>query len=279
MTIGHCKHGEFELMEGCKLCIEERRTADLAEQVKKKSADEETLEQLDIEEDMNSEDLSHLVGAGEVTETALVLCPGEDVEVHGYYEESVKLLEYAEKRVIASLEDNKDANDDLSIISKLKKAMEAKKREYLEPLKVQQDAIRDTYNFLMTPIIEAEKLTKSKMLSYDAEQQRIRAEQEDINRKRLEAAEAEMKLKGELTESVNLVEVAPEAPKRTQTDLGTSGQRDVWKFEIVDLDALPREYMIPDLVMLNAIAKKYHDQKKIAGVRFYCEKIMAVRAR
>ena len=131
----------------------------------------------------------------------------------------------------------------------------------------------------MDQIIAAEKTTKNKMLAYNAEQDRIRKEEDGINRKRIEAAEAEMKLKGELSEPVNLVEVQPEASKRVSTEMGTSGQKGNWKYEIVDLDALPREYMIPDLVMLNAIAKKYHDNKKIAGVRFYNEPIIATRAR
>ncbi len=250
---GNCKHGTFNLIEGCPQCIEEVR------QQRKEQGGE-------FREDESSE-------------AVLVPQPGEDVEARGYYLQAKALLAYAEKRVIASLEDNKLANDDLAIISKLKKAMEAKKREYLDPLRNQAEAIRETYTTLMEPVIAAEGLTKGKMLKYDADQDRIRKEQEEINRKRIEAAEAEMKLKGKLTEGVNLVEVIPEPSKRVSTEMGSSSQRDVWKFEIVDLDALPREYMIPDLVMLNAIAKNQHDQKKIAGVRFYNEPTIATRAR
>lgn len=212
--------------------------------------------------------------------TEISLRTGEDIEAHRYYEQSVKLLEYAEARVIATAEDNKMANDDLTIISRMKKAMEAKKREYLDPLREKAEAVRETYSTLMDPIIAAEKLTKSKMLAYNAELERIRKAQEEINRKRIEAAQEEAVLNnGEISESVNLVEVLPEPAKKVSTDMGTSGQVAVWKYEIIDVDALPREYMMPDLVMLNAIAKKYHDQKKIAGVRFYNEPIIANRAR
>ena len=211
-------------------------------------------------------------------ETAIALRPGEDNEARSYHLEAMQYLEYAKDRVIATLEDNQAANNDLSLISKLKKAMEAKKREYLDPLKEQAEAIRETYSTLMDPIIAADKITRGKMLDYSIRQEAIRKAQEEINRKRLEAAQEEMKLKGELTESVNLVEVQPEN-KRVSTDLGTSGLRDVWHFEIVDQDALPREYMMPDLVLLGAIAKKYHDQKVIPGVRFYHETIIANRPR
>lgn len=211
-------------------------------------------------------------------ETAIALRPGEDLEAHGYYGEALKLLEYAEGRVIATVEDVKLATDDLSIISKLKKAMEGKKREYLDPLKAKAEAIRETYSSLMDPIFRADKITRDKMLSFTKEQERIRQEQEEINRKRLEAAEAEMKLTGELSESVNLVEVAPEV-KRVSTKMGTTGLRDSWKYEVVDFALLPDEYKVPDTAMLNSIAKKHHDQKQIPGVRFYNEPILAVTTR
>jgi len=212
-------------------------------------------------------------------ETALVLRPGEDIEVHGYFEEAMKLLEYAEARVIATVEDNKLANDDLSAISKLKKAMDSKRKEYLEPLKVQTEAIRGTYDYLMLPILEADKITRNKMLAFNQAQEWKRREQEEINRKRMEAAEAEMKLKGELSEPVNLVEVSPETPTTIRTDIGTSGQRDNWKYEVIDILAIPREYLVVDSAMLNAIAKKHHDQKPVPGVRFYNEPIISVRAK
>lgn len=211
--------------------------------------------------------------------TALALRPGEDVEAHSYFEEAMKLLEYAEARVIATLEDNKAANDDLALISKLKKAMEGKKREYLDPLRTQADAIRDTYSYLMDPIIRADKITRGMMLAYDAELKRIRQEEEEINRKRQEAAEQEMRLKGELSESVNLVEVTPEPKKNVSTDMGTTGMTDHWKYEVVDFSLLPDEFKVVDGSLLTAIARKHHDQKQVLGVRFYNEPILAVRAR
>jgi len=196
-----------------------------------------------------------------------------------YFDEAQKLQDYAESRVIATTDDLKLANDDLSIISKLKKSMEAKKKEYLEPLRVEADAIRDTYNFLMSPVLKADQITRELILDFAKEQSRIRAEEEEINRKRLEAAEQEMALKGELSEPVNLVPVSAEAPTTTRTDMGTTGMVDCWKWEITDPLAVPREYLMVDTAMLTAIAKRHHDQKQVSGVRFYNEPIIAVRAR
>lgn len=255
---GHCKHGEFDLIKGCPQCIAERQGEE------KKSTEVYQAEP---------------IGSSIVTETALALRPGEDIEAHGYFEEAMKCLEYAKSRVIATVEDVKVATDDLASISKLKKAMEGKKKEYLEPLRVQAEAIRETYSSLMDPIIAAERITKDKMLAFDAEQKRIRQEQERINALRLEAAKKEMELNGELSESVNLVEVAPEVPTTIRTDLGTTGLTDHWKYEVIDFVLLPDEYKVADTAMLNTIAKRHHDTKQIPGVRFYNEPIIAVRAR
>lgn len=215
----------------------------------------------------------------ETKETAVALRPGEDIEAQSYFKEAVKLLKYAEGRVIATVEDVKLANDDLNIISKLKRAMEEKRKEYLRPLREQTEAISDSYKYLMSPILEADKITRSKMLAYDVKQRCIRQEQEEINRLRMEAAQKEMELKGEITESVDLVEVMSEPPKRVSTDTGTTGMVDHWKYEVVDFALLPDSYKITDTTMLNAIAKKHHDQYPVKGVRFYNEPILAVRAR
>ena len=77
----------------------------------------------------------------------------------------MKLLEYAQKRVINTPDDVKLVNDDLSLISKIKKAMDDKRKELLEPLKAQADDIRNTYTYLMAPVIQAKNIYGEKMLA------------------------------------------------------------------------------------------------------------------
>ena len=257
-----CEHGN----EGhCYVCDVERKVA----------AQKESIEEREATNYGDMSEKSTYLNEP-TTETTLALRPGEDVEVRGYHSESLKLLDYAERRVIKTLEDSKTAVDDLSIISTLKKAMEGKKKEYLEPLKVQTDAIRDTYNYLMSPVLEAEKITKEKQILFLNEQRRIQQEQERINQQRREAAEAEMKLTGELSESLVEIDVA-EAPKRVLSDLGSSGLVDHWTFEVTNPELVPREYLIVDRDMLAMIARKQHDTKQIAGVRFFNRPYLATR--
>lgn len=275
MEKGVCKeHGEFILTEGCLLCLAEKRGgADC--HISDFATEKQDRHKFSAPEPLSDEARALLTGGrdemiADATGTALALQPGEDIEVKNYYDQAIKLKEYAESRVIRTIEDIRIATDDLSIISRLKKAMAEKKKEYLAPHQEQIKAINDNYRFWMGPIEAANTITRQKMTAFDAEQRLIRQKQEEINRKRIEAAQEEMKLTGELSESVNLVEVI-EAPKRTSTDMGTASMMDVWKYEIVDPAALPREYMIPDHAMLNTIAKKHHDQKPVSGVRFYNE--------
>jgi len=201
----------------------------------------------------------------------LVPQPGGDIEVKNYYEQALGLKTHAETRVIKTPDDLKLATDDLSLISKIIKALTDKKKEYLKPLKEQVAAITENYKFWMEPIEAANTITRQKMTDFDTEQKRIRQVQEEINRKRMEAAQEEAALKGgEITESVNLVEVT-EAPKRTSTDMGTASMVDNWKYEVVDFAALPDTYKVADTALLNDTAKKHHDTKQVPGVRFYNE--------
>ncbi len=268
---GTCeKHGEFILREGCPQCMAERGQARI-----------EPEPELEPAPELIGEQLAEEAGISEPKpETALVLRPGEDIEARGYFEDGMRLLDYAQCRIITTLEDNKAATDDLSLIAKLKKVMENKRRSLLDPLKLQSDAIRETYTFLMTPVLEAEKITKGKMLAYDAEQRRVQAEQEEVNRLKLLAAEKEVALNnGKTAEPVELLKVQPDAPTVVSTDMGTTGQKANWKWEVIDFAILPDAYKVVDGPQLTAIARGHHDQKPIPGIRFYNEPILAVRAR
>ena len=253
-TKGTCvKHGEFILTEGCPQCL--RKEVRIAEGVEAICEPSIKLEEVAVE-------------------TALALRPGEDVEARGYFHEALKLLEYAEARVITTIEDVKLATDDLSVIAKLKKVMENKRKSLLDPLKLQADAIRETYNYLMTPVLEADKITRGKMLAFDTEQRRIRAEQERINALRLEAAQKEMELNGELSESVNLVEVAPEPAKSVSTDMGTTRITTIWKWEVIDLSLVPDEYKILDAAKVGKVVRA--GLRSIPGIRIYPEESLRV---
>ena len=212
--------------------------------------------------------------------TALVkIKPEQDIEVQSFYTEALKLQEYAKARIIVTVKDLKPATDDLSIIARVKKALEAKRKEFIQPLQDHIKAINDVFKRLMEPIEIADKTTRSKILAFQQEQERIRQEQEEINRQKQELAEREAALNGHPVEPVELVEVTPEAPKRVSTDMGIAGQRDNWKWEVIDFSLVPDEYKMINSGILTPVVKASKGKITIPGIRIYNEPILAINVR
>ncbi len=89
-----------------------------------------------------------------------------------------------------------------------------------------------------------------------------------------EAAEAKVK---DLREKAAVTEaIVPVVESKVQDVAGVS-MRDNWKFRILDVNLIPREYMIPDEKILSRMATATRGQQKIAGVEFYNEKIIVSR--
>ncbi len=275
---GHCKHGEFILTEGCALCMVERykSTGDVPPSVGSTTA-LPILTGLDPnawrggEEEIRTDET-------ETTYTVAVrVKPETDVMVQSWYNEALGLQKYAAARIIKTVEDLKPATDDLSIIAKLKKAMEEKRKEYIKPLQDHVKSVNDAFKTLMAPIEAADSVTREKILAFQLKQKLIREEQERINALRMEAAKKEMELKGELTESVNLIEVIPEVAKKTITDMGSTGMKDHWTFEVVDFALLPDEYKMPDAVKIGKVVRA--GLHTIPGVKIENKPILAVNTR
>ena len=205
--------------------------------------------------------------------------PREDLAIMALYDEAKILLEYANMRVIATLDDTKAATNDLSLIAKLKKAMEAKRKDYLLPFQEHVKEVNDTYKLLMAPVELADEVTRSKVTNFNREQERIKAEQEKINALRMEAATKEAALNnGEIKESVILVDVI-QPVKKVMADLASSGMRANWTYEVTDFAALPNEYKLPNTSMLNSLAKSIKDSRTIPGLRIYNDPTLAVRSK
>ena len=196
------------------------------------------------------------------------ITPSEDKAIKALVVEAEKALKYADARVIKSEEHKALASDDLKLLGDLMKKLTTKQTEYTKPLNDYKAAILATFKEILAPITLAEKITKDKMLAYNAEVTRRRQEEEEINRKRMEAAEQEMKLNGELSESVNLVEIEPEAKKGVTTSFSSAGERANWTYEVFDFALLPDAFKLEASSLLNTHAKSYHDTKEVPGVIF-----------
>lgn len=251
---GSCQHGIFNLADGCPKCIAERAGLPL----------------IKFDEPV-------VIGRAIPVGTAFVkVQPEQDAQVMAFYNEALGLMKFAESRVIQKVEDLKPATDDLSIIARLKKAMEAKRKDYLSPFQDHIKEVNETYKRLMEPIEQADKITRGKILDFQAEQARRQAEAEAINREKLELAKREEILRGEHTVDLTPVEV-PIPVTRVQTDMGTVGQRMIRKYQVVDFAALPDQYKIENSALLNKVVKA--GIPFIPGVEIWDDVILAVNTR
>ena len=210
-------------------------------------------------------------------QTAIInIKPEENSVVTDLYNEAVRLRKYADKVVITGPDDMTRVTNDLSMIKGLTEGLKSQKAIYLDPVNKQRKAMLDTFQTFMSPLEEADKIIRDKMVAHNLKLKLIQEKQEEINRKRMEAAKEEMELKGELSESVNLVEVTT-PPKATKTDLGTASMKANWKYRVIDFSLLPDEYKIEDSVLLGSIARNHHDTKKIDGIEFYNDPGISIR--
>lgn len=202
--------------------------------------------------------------------TALItIAPDTDERVVALYNEGIRLRDYALARVIKTDADIKDATNDISIISKLTKALEERRQEYVKPINGHLKAINDSFKVFTEPFLKADRITRDKLLEYRAEQERIRKEQERINELRFEAAKAEMTLKGELTESVELIEIQSEQPNHYRAEVGMAGIAKIRKWEVEDLSKVPLDYLMIDATKVGKVVRA--GVPSIAGIRIWVE--------
>jgi len=55
--------------------------------------------------------------------------------------------------------------------------------------------------------------------------------------------------------------------------------REIWRFEVIDVDKLPRKFMTPDLVKIGAHIKAHKDDSDLPGVRAYKEITVASKTK
>ncbi len=214
-----------------------------------------------------------------MAENSLVLVKLEaNPEIIAFYTEGLSLLEFAEARVIKTNDDLEPATDDLAVISKVMKGMESCRKEYLKPFQDHVKETNDAYKILMSPIEQADKITRGKITAFINEQTWKRKEAEAIEAERLALARREAELKGgEITVDLTPVAKPEPVPDRIKTDMGSAGLKDHWVFEVTDFELLPSEYKMVDAVKLGKVVRA--GLHTIPGVKIENKPSLAVNTR
>lgn len=69
------------------------------------------------------------------------------------------------------------------------------------------------------------------------------------------------------------VKITPREVKTKVAPVAGLSFRTVWKFRIVNMDAIPRKYMMPDQIALGETARTDKEKASVPGVEFYSEQI------
>lgn len=157
---------------------------------------------------------------------------------------------------------NENAAKVLRLVKARMKALEAQRVAITKPLNDALRAVNDLFRPPREKFEDIEKMLKDGISDY------LRRKQEKNDQAIQTAAVAPTAPQAQLA----LSELRPiEVPKGIST-------REVWKAEVVDPDAVPREYCSPDPKKIKAYLDSLRGDPSMAGVRFTKESIVAARA-
>lgn len=166
-------------------------------------------------------------------------------------------------------EDLSKSADILKHISDGEKLLTTRKEDITRPLMTSLSSVRDLFKPLELGFAEAKKVLKSKVLAYQIEQD-DKAEKE----KAKIAARVE---KGTMRAdtAANKMENVVESSKSIAGNSGKISVRVLTKVRITDEYAIPREYLVVDMIKITEAVLK--QGITIPGVEKYEEKSIAVR--
>jgi DNA repair photolyase len=117
-----------------------------------------------------------------------------------------------------------------------------------------------------------------------AEEARVKAAAEveaKKNRRALEFAAAHTKdvdKKAELLDQAAAVQADfISVPSKVEKQAGESSRK-TWKYRIIDINAVPRPYLMENDAMLKALATSQKEKAKVDGIKFYYETSLSIKA-
>ncbi len=146
--------------------------------------------------------------------------------------------------------------------------------------------IENQQNTFLDPVIDSEKTLQKKCRDYEDECARLKREEEAKAEAEAKAKEEEAKQKKldeakelidsgdmdkafEVMEEANEVVEKPQEVEETITKVTGLGIRRDWDFEVIDVDLIPREFMMANLVAIRKQVKRDKKEDCIPGIRAF----------
>ena len=175
------------------------------------------------------------------------------------------------------------ANGLLTDIRAIRKEIQDTFKPLAEKAHQAHKAILEQQKKAEAPLVEAEGILKTQIKSYMDEVERLRREEErrlqEIARKQEEErrlAEAlQAEAEGNKEEAEAILEEPAYIPMPTvKTDIPKIDNRlfrKVWKFKIIDINKIPIQYLMPDMVKIGGVVRAMKGATNIPGIQVYEE--------
>lgn len=204
------------------------------------------------------------------------------------------MVAYTTNIAIATPEQLDEANSHLLAIKGKIKELDDLRRTLTRPIDEGKKRIMDLFRVPLDKLDQAKGVLTRAIMAYTDEQEKKRRElQEKLQREAEEKARKEQERlnaradkwaeKGNEAKAESLREqadeVVPEAVPVVLTMPTPKGlsYRDNWKAVVVDVNMVPREYMIPDQKALDKVMQATKGSIKIPGIKAVNEKVLISR--
>lgn len=220
--------------------------------------------------------------------------PIETHEARGYQIKVIGLKDRASSLVIKDQSTYEESASLLKTVKDMAKLVEESRKKITTPLDLAKKLVMDLFRIPSEELEKLEAGIKRNMISYTNEQERIRKESEEKLRKEAAAKEAaekkwleERAIKAEASGKTEKAEElrqqaqevfvpAPTIAPTVQKVAGVSMKQN-WKARVIDINKIPRNYMVVNESMLDKLAKATKGSLAIEGVEFYSEDVLASR--
>lgn len=204
--------------------------------------------------------------------------------------EATTILTEARSFKIATNVSYQLAAEELQRIKGAAKRLEVLRKSITDPMNAAKQAVMDFFTAPQGQLTEAETQIKGAMSAYQKEvrEKEAAAQREaeaaataERERAALAAAKAAEEGRHEdaqlISETAAHIVAMPVAVRAAPKVAGINVTK-VWKFEITDVKAVPREYCIPDEAKIRKIVQALKGDADIAGIRIWSEDQISSRA-
>ncbi len=183
-------------------------------------------------------------------------------------QQATKALNAANELSITSNEEMVKATDLLSKMKTVARMIKERKEEITKPLTEALNSARDLFKPIESNLADAEKVVKTKMLSWQDEED-----------KRIEAAKAKVMDKVEdgkmsAEKASGKIEQIGEVQTSVRGKVGSVSTKIIKKYRVTDETKIPREFLTPDMVKITEALKA---GQAVPGAEMYEEKTISAR--